>query len=76
MSDRKNIHKLQSAMSHTLDIVDTILSVLQKTQNTFNSTELELIDECKEVMKGVKERWYPVCSDALSEEDRNESTEL
>ena len=84
MSDRKNIHKLQSALSNTMDIVDTMLSVLIskievneaiEADEFLSEDDANLIRECKEVMVATKEQWYPVCSEPLSEEDKND-TEL
>ena len=84
MSDRKNIHKLQSAVSNLLDITDTMLSVLIskieineaiEADEFLSEDDSNLIRECKEVMIQVKKNWYPVCSEPLSEEDKND-TEL
>jgi hypothetical protein len=51
----KELFKVKMAMTELLDIVDTLMSIM-----IVKPDAQELLKENEEIMKRIKEKWYPV----------------
>jgi len=51
----EELYKVKMAMTELLDIVDTLISIVN-----VEIEHQELLEECEYIMKKIKKEWYPV----------------